>query len=114
MNPTEKARPEGNNSYSGNHDVQSRLSNSSSSIKDEMSQPHERDVEKAASLGENGEESTHDVALNGPDPSAFPDGGFEAWMAVAGGFCTIFSSFGWINCMLIPHFKNNFSTLAEG
>jgi hypothetical protein len=32
------------------------------------------------------------------DPNNFPDGGFEAWLVVAGGFCTVFSSFGWINC----------------
>jgi hypothetical protein len=34
----------------------------------------------------------------GPDPNVFPDGGWEAWLAVAGGFFTIFASFGWINC----------------
>lgn len=28
----------------------------------------------------------------------FPDGGFDAWFTVAGGFCTVFASFGWINC----------------
>jgi hypothetical protein len=27
-----------------------------------------------------------------------PDGGWDAWFVVAGGFCTIFASFGWINC----------------
>jgi hypothetical protein len=34
----------------------------------------------------------------GPDPNVFPDGGWEAWLVVAGGFCIGFSSFGWINC----------------
>jgi hypothetical protein len=34
----------------------------------------------------------------GPNPSDFPDGGLEAWLVVAGGFCTVFASFGWINC----------------
>lgn len=34
----------------------------------------------------------------GPDPNVFPDGGWEAWLAVAGGFFTVFASFGWINC----------------
>lgn len=34
----------------------------------------------------------------GPDPASFPDGGWEAWLCVVGGFCTIFCSFGWINC----------------
>ena len=38
------------------------------------------------------------TASAGPDPAAFPDGGLEAWLVVAGGFCTVFASFGWINC----------------
>ncbi|KAJ5259491.1 MFS transporter asaE [Penicillium angulare] len=28
-----------------------------------------------------------------------PDGGFPAWMTVLGGFCGLFVSFGWINCI---------------
>ncbi|KAI1767479.1 monocarboxylate permease-like protein [Hypoxylon sp. FL1150] len=39
------------------------------------------------------------AARTGFDPNAFPDGGFEAWFCIAGGFCTIFSSFGWVNCI---------------
>lgn len=39
-----------------------------------------------------------------PDPDAFPDGGFQAWFCIAGGFCSIFSSFGWINCMIAKTF----------
>ncbi|KAI0469621.1 major facilitator superfamily domain-containing protein [Xylaria cf. heliscus] len=35
----------------------------------------------------------------GPDPNDFPDGGFRAWLCIAGGFCTVFSSFGWVNCI---------------
>jgi hypothetical protein len=35
-------------------------------------------------------------------PSQFPDGGAKAWLVVAGGFCCLFCSFGWINCELIP------------
>jgi hypothetical protein len=38
------------------------------------------------------------IEHEGPDPNAFPDGGWEAWLVVAGGFCTVFASFGWINC----------------
>ena len=59
------------------------------------------DVEKAIPLNhgdENVIDETAKVTLAGPDPAAFPDGGFDAWMAVAGGFCTVFASFGWINC----------------
>ncbi|EMR65593.1 putative monocarboxylate permease-like protein [Eutypa lata UCREL1] len=33
----------------------------------------------------------------GPDPNAYPDGGFEAWFCIAGGFGAVFSSFGWVN-----------------
>lgn len=32
------------------------------------------------------------------DPSSFPDGGREAWLVVLGAFCSLFVSFGWINC----------------
>ncbi|KAI1772922.1 monocarboxylate permease-like protein [Hypoxylon cercidicola] len=42
---------------------------------------------------------TQHSAPAGPDPNAFPDGGFEAWLCIAGGFCTVFSSFGWVNCI---------------
>ena len=35
----------------------------------------------------------------GPDPNAFPDGGLQAWLVVLGAFCTVFASFGWINCI---------------
>ncbi|KAJ4357131.1 uncharacterized protein N0V89_001706 [Didymosphaeria variabile] len=38
-------------------------------------------------------------ASAGPDPKAFPDGGLEAWLVVMGGFCAVFASFGWINCV---------------
>lgn len=37
-------------------------------------------------------------ALARPDANEFPDGGLEAWLVVTGGFCTVFASFGWINC----------------
>jgi hypothetical protein len=36
--------------------------------------------------------------LDRNDPGPPPDGGFEAWLVIAGGFCTVFASFGWINC----------------
>jgi hypothetical protein len=38
------------------------------------------------------------VGVNPWDPSQFPDGGVKAWLVVAGGFCCLFCSFGWINC----------------
>ncbi|CAI6334352.1 unnamed protein product [Periconia digitata] len=42
------------------------------------------------------------------DPKAFPDGGLQAWLVVAGGFCAIFASFGWINCIGI--FQNYYQS----
>lgn len=59
------------------------------------------DIEKATSLNDDDDDHSNEpgqVAPPDPDPAAFPDGGFDAWLAVAGGFCTIFASFGWINC----------------
>ncbi|EGX94163.1 monocarboxylate permease-like protein [Cordyceps militaris CM01] len=44
-----------------------------------------------------------------PGFGAAPDGGAEAWLAVLGGFCTVFASFGWINCIGIfqDYYKTN-------
>lgn len=49
----------------------------------------------------------------GPPPGAFdprqnPDGGTKAWLCVLGGFCTLFCSFGWINCIGV--FQNYYQT----
>ena len=45
------------------------------------------------------EKTTPTPAPAGPDPNDFPDGGLQAWLVVLGGFCTVFASFGWINCI---------------
>lgn len=37
-------------------------------------------------------------------PTDFPDGGFQAWLVVFGGFCLVFASFGWINCRTLTTF----------
>lgn len=34
-------------------------------------------------------------------PSLPPDGGLKAWLVVAGAFCSLFVSFGWINCKFV-------------
>ena len=34
--------------------------------------------------------------LRGPNSADFPDGGFEAWLVILGGWCCLFVSFGWI------------------
>ena len=51
------------------------------------------DLEKAA--------SSNVTAPGLMDPSSFPDGGLKAWLVVFGGFCSLFVSFGWINCKLL-------------
>ena len=35
------------------------------------------------------------IPANASPPSPPPDGGFEAWLIVLGGWCTFFASFGW-------------------
>ena len=42
------------------------------------------------------------------DPSAFPDGGWEAWLVVLAAFFNMFVSFGWINCMSISFYCHYF------
>lgn len=44
-------------------------------------------------------EAASTLPAAGPDTKAFPDGGWEAWLVVAGGFCATFASFGWVNCV---------------
>ena len=55
-------------------------------------EPHEADLEK-------GEGSQKPANPSPFDPSSFPDGGLEAWLAVSGAFCCLFCSFGWINAI---------------
>ena len=54
-------------------------------------QPQDLDVEKA-------QDQPKTPTPGMMDPSSFPDGGFQAWLVVFGGFCCLFVSFGWINC----------------
>ena len=49
-------------------------------------------------LGSDAEKAEPAKSHTNVDPSAFPDGGLEAWLVVSGAFCCLFCSFGWINC----------------
>ena len=51
-----------------------------------------------SSLREQGRSPARLAHANPWDPSQFPDGGAAAWLVVAGAFCCVFCSFGWINC----------------
>lgn len=86
------------------------IPSSSASIQSrEGEQQFSDDVEKANPL-DDGEENTSPIfdekdqtqVTSTPGLNAPPDGGFQAWLAVAGGFCTVFASFGWINCKYNP------------
>lgn len=59
-------------------------------------EPQDVDLEKA-------QQEEKPKAPAGFDPSSFPDGGLEAWLAVSGAFCCLFCSFGWINGSTTPH-----------
>ncbi|KAJ1325704.1 MFS transporter MCT family aspergillic acid transporter [Microdochium nivale] len=65
----------------------------------------ETDVEKAASGGHGivsvlpATASEKPAGPPGTSPADFPDGGFDAWLCVLGGWCAAFSAFGLINCI---------------
>ncbi|MCJ1376027.1 hypothetical protein MMC20_007265 [Loxospora ochrophaea] len=85
---------EGNYNRPPNHlqDVEPVSAQTEANILPETAEnPAEADLEKAV--------SEKKPAVGMIDPSSFPDGGFEAWMVVAGAFCCLFVSFGWINCI---------------
>lgn len=39
------------------------------------------------------------ATMNPWHPSQFPDGGKKAYLCLLGGFCCLFCSFGWLNCL---------------
>lgn len=45
--------------------------------------------------------ATAAAAAGSAPPSLPPDGGLQAWLVVVGAFCSLFVSFGWINCMCL-------------
>lgn len=62
--------------------------------------------EKSLTGNEDGRSQAKPVQINPWDPSQFPDGGLAAWLVVAGAFCCVFCSFGWINCEIIADVYN--------
>lgn len=59
----------------------------------------EPEVEADADLEKGGVIPKSTPAPGGVNPADFPDGGVEAWLVVLGGWCCLFCSFGWINCI---------------
>ncbi|KAI5806161.1 major facilitator superfamily domain-containing protein [Geopyxis carbonaria] len=56
-------------------------------------------TEKAAAGDHMGTVEKQETVLSVHHPRSFPDGGLQAWLCVFGGFCCLFCSFGWINCI---------------
>ena len=57
-------------------------------------------INSHADLEKNARTVSHNpLPPGGPNPANFPDGGREAWLVVLGGWCCMFCSFGWINCI---------------
>ncbi|RDW63988.1 hypothetical protein BP5796_10490 [Coleophoma crateriformis] len=86
----------------GDSTVNQRLSESSprSPIKETEANifPETQDTAEA-DLEKGGIVPPKPAAPGGFNPADFPDGGLEAWLVVAGAFCCLFVSFGWINCI---------------
>lgn len=59
----------------------------------------ESGVAVEADLEKGGEVVKPAPTVGGVNPADFPDGGLEAWLVVLGGWCCLFCSFGWINCI---------------
>lgn len=85
-------------------DLSSRLAFPNRPEQEGMDSASVTDVEKDANES-TPPEVTHDAPtpkdppVNPMHPSAFPDGGLEAWLCVVGGFFALLVSFGWINCI---------------
>ncbi|KAF2424426.1 monocarboxylate permease-like protein [Tothia fuscella] len=80
-----------------NADVGRKLS-SDSNLNPEHSNPSAQNVDL----------EKHTSPINKAKDNGPPDGGFEAWMVILGAFCTVFASFGWINCIGV--FQNYYET----
>jgi hypothetical protein len=61
------------------------------------------DIEEPADVAKSHDPEAVPSPLAPIIPGPPPDGGLQAWLAVLGGFCTIFASFGWINCTSNKH-----------
>ncbi|KAI4653494.1 hypothetical protein J4E93_001260 [Alternaria ventricosa] len=79
----------------------SQTTSSVASLHDEKSRLPQSDVEQPpVPVDEKRPETTEPTAAVSPfHPSQFPDGGRDAYLCLLGGFCCLFCSFGWLNCV---------------
>ncbi|KAJ5777674.1 MFS transporter asaE [Penicillium odoratum] len=90
--------------------VHSTMNNVPSNVSTPAISDHVHDIEKGKPI-EDKDMEVHNVSAGGtleksdvpaagpPGPGPPPDGGLQAWLTVLGGFCGLFVSFGWINCI---------------
>ncbi|KAL7935865.1 monocarboxylate permease-like protein [Trichoderma chlorosporum] len=74
-------------------------STSSTDVERAFHEQHNPEQGAATDVEKMGQPEPQQGASTGPDFGPPPDGGIEAWLVVLGGFCTVFASFGWINCI---------------
>lgn len=83
--------------------IPSQNSQTNANIYSEPEDVAEADIEKGAK--DQADEKKDGPHAGGPPPgsgfhpSDFPDGGFQAWLVVFGGWCGLFSTFGFVNCI---------------
>jgi hypothetical protein len=73
--------------------IPSQQSQTNAEIYPENAADAEADLEKA------GVKPAPPAGPPGMNPADFPDGGLQAWLVVFGGWCGLFATFGFINCI---------------
>lgn len=74
-------------------------SGSSTDVEKQYQEQYLKQQDAAADVEKSPSQQQQQGASTEPDFGPPPNGGLAAWMVVLGGFCTVFASFGWINCI---------------
>ncbi|KAK5995713.1 Altered inheritance of mitochondria protein 24 [Cladobotryum mycophilum] len=84
-----------------NHRETPQTSNNSPSSSDKSSTPKNETTDTASDLevGTTITQLQQQQQQQRPNLTDFPDGGVEAWLMVAGGWCALFCTFGLVNCV---------------
>ncbi|KAG9189696.1 hypothetical protein G6011_06564 [Alternaria panax] len=79
----------------------SQTTSSVASVHEEKARLPHTDIEQPpAPVDEKQPDTSETTAAVSPfHPSQFPDGGRDAYLCLLGGFCCLFCSFGWLNCV---------------
>ena len=79
----------------------SQTTSLAASIRDDKTRPSNADIEQSPIKEKrpNTTEPTAPATVSPFHPSQFPEGGKDAYLCLLGGFCCLFCSFGWLNCL---------------